>query len=185
MGQSSWYFTVHYCPSITDMIQYRFYWYNTVLGGPILVLLMIRSTIAMDQSYWYDTIPNYHNISPTDILQPTTTTAPVLFIAFNPLLPQYQAYWYDSVHNCPRTTPTYTLQYTFAQIPVLLLRYNPQLPQYPSYWYPTVHYCPSASPIDTTQYTSAYYQSLLAIDMSQSTAGPVPVLLIPDSPLLP
>ena len=196
------------------MLQYQFYWYNTVCYCPSTSPTdMIQSTIVMNHSNWHDTVRYYLCTSPTDTMQSTTTQVPILLISFSPLLPQYQSYWYESVHYCSRTTPTYrysTLcpspslidkwQSITTPGPVLLIIYSPLLPQYKSYRYDTVHFCLSTSPTYSllichspllaknqsySYRTVHYWLNTSLIETTQYIIPPVPVLLIHYGTLLP
>ena len=141
------------------------------------------------------------------MINSTTATVLVLLVRLSKLLPQYQSYIYDTVHycpitssidlthyttvtllvllilhiyECPGTSLTDLIQSSNAPVPVLLIPYSPLLSQY--YSYDTVHYGPRISPTYKLQYNTAQVSALL---MSQSTADPVPVLVIFSCPLLP
>ena len=187
------------------MLQYQFYWYNTVRYCPSTSPTDMIVYRCMGHSNWYDTVRNYPDTRPC-----------------SPLLPKYQSYWYPSIHYCPNTSPIDTSQYTTAPglllicystlcpsislidksqsitapVPVLLILYSPLLPQYKSYWYDTVHFCPSTSPtyshfiyhsplLAYSYQTVHYWLNTSLIDVTQYSISPVPVLLIHYSTLLP
>ena len=105
----------------------------------------------------------------------------------SPLLSQYQSFLYDTVHYCPSPRPIATIAHYYPiTSPTDTLQCHSSSP---------VHYYRRTSPIDTTVYTTVpelirlyatvhYCPSTNLINTLQATTAPVPVLVIPYSPLL-